>query len=435
MDGRTNKPSVLEVLRGSRRPFDESYAAVFENEIGEDGESSSDSGSSSGTGSDWAISSSEGDRDFRLPASIQAGIDSTELGMLPAKRPTKEVPQLLFSLKLTVTSLYKMPIRRPAPAERLDRLTKASFNDTSLYEHFDFMYVRDVFNKADENLVRRLARMITRRRLLVQYRQAHNERLQREIDKSREQIDEARSYRATDIRPIPNSIPRTEAPIQSSVFDSESKKDSRATTFKPPKPLFDSTKTNFFELQSVPDTVSSFANIRTDEELLAIPALPKGLNGEDLEDFICPYCCVSCHITSSHRWKRHVMCDLEPYVCTFEICLQKNDMFGNREDWFNHEIQHHRFEYSCNVEDHESYTDVREFTSHMDKEHNVRIDNERSKSQLSIFSRPIQSKSGICPLCMKSTMQLKGHIARHLERIALFALRGHEIKVTMIFLF
>lgn len=417
--GHTNGLPVLEVLQGSRRPLDETHAAGFEAEFGENGEPSSDSDASSGTDSDWAISNSEDDGDFRQPPSIQPSIGCTELGMLPSKRPTKEVPQLLYSLKLTITSLYKMPIRRPAPAERLDRLAKAFSNKTSFYEHFDFMYVRDVFKKADDKLVLRLGRMITRRRQLLQYRQAHNERLKRDIDDSKEQIDEAKSYGVIGIRPASTSRPRTEPPTQSLALDSKSKQDSQATTFKPPKHPFDSEDTRNFEVQSLADTMSSFASTRTGEELLAIPSPPKGPNGEDLEDFICPYCCVFCHITSPHRWKRHVMCDLEPYVCTFENCVRKNDMFESREDWYNHEIQQHRFDYSCNVKDHEQYTNIRDFMSHMDKEHNVQID---SQSQLSMFSRPTQRESGVCPLCMESTMQLKGHLARHLERIALFAL-------------
>ena len=405
----------------------------MEKGFGEDGVPSSGSDASSGMDSDWAISSSEDDDDFLQPPSIQANIGRPELGVPHSERPTKEVPQLLYSLKLTITSLYKMPIRRPAPAERLDRLAKASSNDTSLYEHFDFMYVQDVFSKANQNLVRRLGRMITRRRQLLHYRQTDNERLTREIIDSMEQVDEAKSHVIVDIQPISNSTPRSGPATKSLALDNKPnqgsravtfkppKKDSRAMTFKLPKHPFDS-DIETFEVQSLPETVSSFASKGTGEELLAIPSRPKGLNDDDLEDFVCPYCCVSCHITSSHQWKKHIMRDLEPYVCTFENCGRANDMFESREDWYNHELQQHRLEYYCNVKDHEQYTDVREFRSHMDKEHNVQFDHEQPQSQLSMFSRPTQRKSGICPLCMESTVQLKGHLARHLERIALFAL-------------
>lgn len=409
------------MLRGSRRPFDEIHGADMEEGFGEDGEPSSGSDASSGMDSDWAISGSEDDDDFLQPPSTQASIGRPELGVSHSERPTKELPQLLYSLKLTITSLYKMPIRRPAPAERLDRLAKASSDETSLYERFDFMYVQDAFSKANQKLVRRLGRMVTRRRLLLKYRQTHNERLTRENIDSMEQADEAKSHVIVDIQPISSSTPRTEPPTKSLASDNKPKHDSRATTFKLPKYPFDP-NIKAFGVQSLPETVSSFATTRTGEELLAIPSRPKGLNDEDLEDFICPYCCVSCHITSSHQWKKHIMRDLEAYVCTFEDCARVNDMFESREDWYNHEMQQHRLDFRCNVKDHEQYTDVREFRFHMDKEHNVQFDDEQPQSQLNMFSRPTQRKSGICPLCMESTVQLKGHLARHLERIALFAL-------------
>ena len=375
------------MFRGSRRPFDETYTADVNKEFLEDGETNSGSDVSSGTDSDWAVSNSEDDTDSRQPSNIQAGL--TELGMLPSKRPNKEVPQLFYSLKLTITSLYKIPIRRPAPAERLDQWAKASTNEPSLWEHYDFTRVREVFDQADEKLLRRLVRLNTRRRLLLQYRQAHNEMLKRDADGSEEQIS-----------------------------DSKSIQESYATTFKPPKHSENTENTE----NSPSDTLSSFASTQTGGEFPVFPSPPKGPNGEDLEDFICPYCCVVCHITSYRGWERHVLCDLEPYVCTFGNCARTNDMFRSREDWYNHELQEHRLEYSCSVKNHEEYSNIREFKSHMIREHDTQIDDNQTQSQLSMFSRRSQSKSGICPLCMKSTKHLKGHLARHLERIALYAL-------------
>lgn len=388
-----NGLSVLEVLRGARRPFDEAYTADVERDSIEDDEASSDSEVSSGTDSDWAVSSGEDDNDFSQSSSIQASTGLAELDMLPSKRPNKEVPQLFYSLKFTITTLYKVPIRRPAPAERLDRWAKASSNEFSLWGYFDFSRLQDVFPQADKELLRRLGRMNTRRRLLLQYRQAHNERLKRDIGDSDEQTS-----------------------------DSKSIQDSYATTFKPPTHDFYSENTKNFEAQSYADSYSSFASTQTGRELPVFPSPPKGPNGEDLEDFICSYCCVTCHITSSSRWERHVLSDLDPYVCTFGNCVRMNDMFQNREDWYNHEIQQHRLQYSCNVKNHQQYYDIRDFKSHMIRDHNFRIDDNQAPSQLSMFSRPTQRKCGVCPLCMKSTEHLKGHLARHLERIALYAL-------------
>ena len=62
----------------------------------------------------------------------------------------------------------------------------------------------------------------------------------------------------------------------------------------------------------------------------------------------------------------------------------------------------------------------------MSAEHNVQLDDKLSNSQLSMFLRPTENASGICPLCTASTSKLKSHLGRHLERIALFALPRHS---------
>ena len=85
--------------------------------------------------------------------------------------------QLLSSLKLTIASIYKKPVRRPAPGERLDRFPKGRLRDISLYEHFDRLFVEDLFKEAASPLKNRLGRLISRRRQLLQYRKVHNERL------------------------------------------------------------------------------------------------------------------------------------------------------------------------------------------------------------------------------------------------------------------
>lgn len=107
------------MLSGSRRPFDETYTANLEKDFIEDGDLSSSADVSSGTDSDWALSDSEDESDSRQPSNTRAGFPG--LGTLPSQRSNKEVPRLFYSLKLTITSLYKIFIRRPAPAERFDR--------------------------------------------------------------------------------------------------------------------------------------------------------------------------------------------------------------------------------------------------------------------------------------------------------------------------
>lgn len=85
-----------------------------------------------------------------------------------------EMTQLLGSIKYTVICLYRMPLRKPAP---IDRIKGYDGTDMSLYQHFDVLYIRDKFPAADEPLATRLGKLITRRRQLLEYRRSHNEKL------------------------------------------------------------------------------------------------------------------------------------------------------------------------------------------------------------------------------------------------------------------
>ncbi|KAI9768829.1 MAG: hypothetical protein M1840_004643 [Geoglossum simile] len=64
-----------------------------------------------------------------------------------------------------------------------------------------------------------------------------------------------------------------------------------------------------------------------------------------VSSFECQYCFQL--LTKVHKkseWHRHVLEDLESYVCTFGGCSQSFRSFRLRKDWWNHEMQSHRKE-------------------------------------------------------------------------------------------
>ena len=114
--------------------------------------------------------------------------------------------------------------------------------------------------------------------------------------------------------------------------------------------------------------------------------------------------------------------DLEPYVCTFPECERHDLLYGNREEWFEHE-SHHRQVYHCGERDHERFADEILFRRHMVYDHKLTIESTRNSSSLSIFLQPIHHSTAIkCHLCGNTTSRLKSHLSHHLERIALFAI-------------
>jgi hypothetical protein len=120
--------------------------------------------------------------------------------------------------------------------------------------------------------------------------------------------------------------------------------------------------------------------------------------------------------------RKHVLKDLEPYVCTFPECERHDLLYGNRDEWYEHESSHRQV-YHCGERAHERFADEVLFRHHMVYYHKLTIESTRNSSSLSIFLQPIHHSTTMrCHLCGNTTSRLKSHLSHHLERIALFAI-------------
>lgn len=126
------------------------------------------------------------------------------------------------------------------------------------------------------------------------------------------------------------------------------------------------------------------------------------------------------------NFRKHVLGDLQPYVCTFSPCTLSGHLFDNRDAWFRHETQNHRIEFYCNTAGHQAFThsDQDKFESHLVKDHGMQ--SSQSSAIIDMFKRPVPSMSGICNLCFRPAKNLKLHISRHLYQVAVFAIPRPE---------
>ncbi|KAK0507602.1 hypothetical protein JMJ35_010125 [Cladonia borealis] len=407
----------LELVQGRRKPAEEDVAVGFDHE--ENSEDSSEVDSDLGfEDSPWEISDSEG-HDDTAPELAR----STHQAISPgARKPTLETPHTLAEINFTITCLYKLPLRDPAP---LDRYVGKALADMSIYEHFDILYVKDKFKLANPTLVTRLGKLVTRRRQLLASRSAHDQRLMPE------DVEPKEDFSDTNTNPDLLEIPRDEN-VQKSVEVNITKttqsqfSGSRRTGMTKASILRENVRGNVRENASeyAPSMASSYAA----ELRVKVPDRPRDKHGEELKDFKCPYCFVACHVESRDRWKKHVLRDIRPYVCTFQGCELYEYMFEKRDEWFQHELQSHRVEWRCGQESHPQYGDQAAFLAHMSDCHNATVDAAQSAVFLGMFERPKQTQTGNCCLCLREAKNLGTHLAHHLEQIALFALpRESEI--------
>ena len=127
--------------------------------------------------------------------------------------------------------------------------------------------------------------------------------------------------------------------------------------------------------------------------------------------------------------RKHVLEDLRPYVCTFPSCDQL--MFPNREMWFDHELENHRYEHVCHFclkcQDSAKLYEV-----HLLREHHSLLENLNVSVFLETSRQAVKTiRSSLCPFCDPEVMDenlpldvssFKIHVAQHMERLALFAL-------------
>lgn len=155
--------------------------------------------------------------------------------------------------------------------------------------------------------------------------------------------------------------------------------------------------------------------------------------------------------------RRHILNDIDPYVCLFEACDKPENCFKTVDDWLSHIQWQHTLVFSCQSTGHESeiFNSSADLELHMHQQHW----REFSESQLPFlihkslrpspdtfgaFARARESigaskdSTSLCPLCLfsadeptmppnsisgeKKFKNIMNHITSHMESIALLSL-------------
>ena len=170
------------------------------------------------------------------------------------------------------------------------------------------------------------------------------------------------------------------------------------------------------------------------EEKYSVPKPPTIL--EPHKTFNCPYCLheitVGAEKAPEKDWADHIYMDLEPYMCTYELCAREQKTYGSKEDWFRHELNAHRipkiyFCQTCELE----YEEQALLEQHLGEVHDKSLQPQELAviaSMCERFSQKSPAYQG-CHLCGEScqNMQiLRDHLADHLEQFALASVKSPE---------
>ncbi|KAH7130070.1 hypothetical protein B0J11DRAFT_419470, partial [Dendryphion nanum] len=357
-----------------------------------------------------------------------------------------EEVELFEQIGASISRLFRVTslIRQAAPN---DLFTKAlSRNRYRFNDQFDVAHVGEKFSKLrSDNLVwlqKRLGSAITQRRHYLTYMQDHREKLegQREATYTAEMRSQAPTLpqmaQNLPVRAIPDNASRP-----STFF-------TKATTINPsnitPQMLTVEDEPDFDDDARSYTTISRSVDGDLDSStMIRIPKLDDLRKGfrKEVE---CPFCFRMKTFKSERVWRRHVYSDLRAYICTFKDC--DAPYFGDINEWFRHEMQFHRVQYSC-VVCKKAWDDKDKFLRHMQL-HPELLNKDKEEDLLDISRTPLEHiPAEKCPCCTDWVERLKlraptqanadggleavitvvpnvfkRHLASHLEQLALFAI-------------
>jgi hypothetical protein len=226
----------------------------------------------------------------RVPDEDLSDSDSEDSMYSPRdeEQETTELSQLVSSISEITTCLMRLSLSAEDPAPH-DQFTQSTRITMDHFEAFDVSHVRTKFPNAEEFLVVRLGKAITRRRQYLRYRRKNRRRLDRDSNAalSEENTDTAQFLEN------PNVITASHVPASNDDGSSS----------------IGSYMTDYYEDILFQTSYSSSSSRATK---LSPPTMP--LESFDGKPFECPLCFRIITTSNDVEWCKHVFRDIQPYV-------------------------------------------------------------------------------------------------------------------------
>ncbi|KAL8749917.1 MAG: hypothetical protein Q9184_006617, partial [Pyrenodesmia sp. 2 TL-2023] len=307
-----------------------------------------------------------------------------------------------------IDKLYRLSFKIRNPATRLGFSKAQKYREIDhetgedliqMYKAFDRQHIEQVFREyrkgqeledAEEHyLVERLAKANTRRR--QQFKQWKTQRIK----------IEAISNPAEDFGFLIPSSKKT-AMAQSLVPEGMLASGQPAPSMPSTVTRLDPAVVTLDDTTSIIST-STYARVSKEaDSALAIPRLPKKLSLN--KEFECPH---------------HVLCDLRPYVCTYEDCQDADQQYDSFKQWLAHETNNHRFARECGEHPGKIFESINSWREHL-ASHNL---DSSSLDNLALAEADfgLNDEKRICAICTEENVTHE-HVGIHLQQLALFAL-------------
>ncbi|KAH6995387.1 hypothetical protein EDB80DRAFT_524246, partial [Ilyonectria destructans] len=382
-----------------------------------------------------------------------------DLDLTSAVRKANGVIDCLYRL----TSVLRKPVSstensrvRGFIAKQISRGETQDFEDA---EDHARCHMQARFAKAPKFLVDRLVAAVVFRKMKLLYRQRHQEKLRQGVESSFVMDHPNANLPAPTTNPLPAVTPAVTIPAPAITSNLPTKvhipmRDRSVTYSATNASSVNKAKFATYAKSTAMSGITRSAVARRQQH--DIP-LPQQIFDDKLQKATCCYCMriISKEETQEPRWTRHVLKDIDPYVCLFEDCSQGEVLFASAEEWLSHMQWLHTVLWSCQAPGHEEhiYGSETELKQHIQQDHPGSFTESQLPHLVNQGALPAadtfallalsfnMGKAGgqstvLCPICWDfpprsaetghsstdSPPDIQDHILGHLESIALLSL-------------
>ncbi|EGX49507.1 hypothetical protein AOL_s00078g540 [Orbilia oligospora ATCC 24927] len=171
------------------------------------------------------------------------------------------------------------------------------------------------------------------------------------------------------------------------------------------------------------DTASDSS--RSTDEPEDRPQVPPPPQGFSTEAFRCQTCdTMVWGMDTPEKWRKHVLADIKPYICTFTNCKERTG-YKSKMEWMAHEVKSHRLitKWKCAFdpckEKDDAFDCEQKLMDHLIADHNIRYDSHDFEIQdLLNSSRNVglDPNLSVCRMCQQKLPSLISHLASHIGR-------------------
>lgn len=357
-----------------------------------------------------------------------------------------------------LASVFRKPVSysENAKVQNMIQKLKDGKDDAELEDVKDqaLSHMKAHFPQTPKILVERLVESVVFRRMKIRYRERHQSKLNQGLGLpfATQSLGKDHSkFTSSEARPTSGLSSRLEGHYQA-----------KGKSRMPPRVAASATIASSIDRQrlaaggyarsTAPSVITQAAVGRRRQ--LDVPSPPKPLNAEQTK-LECPYCrrLLQLEEFKEPRWTRHILKDIDPYVCLFENCKESHTLFKTPGEWIGHMQWQHDVVYACQAVGHEHnvFPSAEDLGAHILQDHPGAFNESQLPSLIKRSALPASNTftnlnisysvaESRCLLCKNfdggegangaddagPEQRMQSHILEHLEALALLALPGDD---------